>query len=52
VSEHSEERDPAQEGEQEDEKELLEDIDPADEESSDVRGGRRGRKDHRGGPLQ
>jgi hypothetical protein len=50
VTEHSEERDPAAEGEQ-DEKELLEDIDPADEESSDVRGGaRQGRK--RSGPLQ
>ena len=39
VSEHSEERDPAAQGEQNEEKQLLEDIDPTDEESSDVKGG-------------
>jgi hypothetical protein len=47
VSEHSEERDPAAEGEQ-GEKELLEDIDPSDEESTDVTGGARKK---RAGPL-
>jgi hypothetical protein len=50
VSEHSEERDPAQAGEQDEEKRLLEDIDPSDEEASDVSGGARKRR--RGGPLE
>jgi hypothetical protein len=48
VTEHPEE--PAREGEQEEEKRLLEDIDPTDEESTDVKGGARARK--RADPLQ
>ena len=51
MSEHSEERDPAAEGEQDEEKRLLEDIDPSDEESSDVSGGAR-RRSKRAGPLE